>query len=528
MKKLPIILILVIFMLPIVLAVGINNPNIPGIIDQWLPKTGGRMIGDIDMNNNTIFNSLFVNSTFMNWTLIDFTAITNPVWVNKTGDTMTGDLNVTGTSYLDGAEISDGVITAINITATDVLEGKGTIIGGQTYDVMKAAGFTINPLTFVSYTGSVPVAFHKYTINADGPQQYFIKGRVNATITDETGFVGDNLRPVEEDDALGGFIFGGIDLANRSGTSNAAGIRAYVDGTVVNGKVPGRLEFETADETTGTLTDRMIIGESGRIGVGTDPSYYPSSRLTMRTEIGDGTFENGLLIQNPSTTIGTATGIIFRVYGGTTLNKANMGIVAESTATNGRGILHFLMDDYDGSNVMDIAGESVMRLDYNGNLEIDGNLDVTKNITGNQIYGEMWWHNETGITLTFGVANTWYPIFFDEAEELNGFSFIGGIEESSNLTSQVAGLYDVTHRMTGSGDNNHIYTSTILVNGLDYSHKCHDHKKLSAGGDETPMGSSCYVRLAVGDTITTGVRDRDSTSSGNYYSGMLNLERIGD
>ncbi len=161
-----------------------------------------------------------------------------------------------------------------------------------------------------------------------------------------------------------------------------------------------------------------------------------------------------------------------------------------------------------------------------GNLNVIGDVNITGNFLGNQYYGEMWYHNHTGTTLAFDTQNLFYPMYFTNSTELNGFSYVGGFLSSSNLTTQVSGLYKATYRLSGSGQNNHIYFSTVLINGVE-QHKCGDHKKMAAGGDIVPMGNSCFIRLSIGDTIAVAVADYTGIGNGDYYSGNLNLVRIG-
>jgi len=159
-------------------------------------------------------------------------------------------------------------------------------------------------------------------------------------------------------------------------------------------------------------------------------------------------------------------------------------------------------------------------------LNVVGDANITGNMTTNQYYGEMWYHNHTGTTLTFE-DTVWNPLYFTNADMLNGFTFTGGFMESSNLTAQVGGRYKADYRLSGSGQNNHIYHSIIMINGIEQE-KCGDHKKMAAGGDLIPMGHSCFIDLNVGDTIAVAVRDYGGSGTGDYYSSNINLVRIGD
>jgi len=161
-----------------------------------------------------------------------------------------------------------------------------------------------------------------------------------------------------------------------------------------------------------------------------------------------------------------------------------------------------------------------------GNLNVIGDLNITGNITGNQIYGEMYEHNHTGTTLTFS-DGVWNRLYFSNNGLLNGFTYTGGFMTVSNLTAQVSGVYKANYRLSGSGQNNHIYHSTIMINSIAQD-KCGDHKKMSAGGDIVPMGHSCLIELNAGDDVQIAVMDYGASGDGDYYSGNLNLVRIGN
>ena len=167
-----------------------------------------------------------------------------------------------------------------------------------------------------------------------------------------------------------------------------------------------------------------------------------------------------------------------------------------------------------------------MKLDVSGDTRITGNLSVAGNFTGNQIHGEMWYHNHTATQINFAVQYANYTMWLDNAEELNGFSHETASGVGSNLTAQVGGLYSANWLAGGDGQNNHIYVGSIFVNGIAED-KCEDHKKMSAGEDITSLDGSCHIRLSTGDVLTIEISDWSGTGTGNYYFGNLNLVRIG-
>lgn len=83
-------------------------------------------------------------------------------------------------------------------------------------------------------------------------------------------------------------------------------------------------------------------------------------------------------------------------------------------------------DDNDPDNLVEL-----MRLDENG-------LNVTGNITGNQIYGEVWFQNTTNpksVNLT--TKNTWFDVDGLNRGNNNGFDFNGNV----TLDTTVSGVY---------------------------------------------------------------------------------------
>lgn len=160
-------------------------------------------------------------------------------------------------------------------------------------------------------------------------------------------------------------------------------------------------------------------------------------------------------------------------------------------------------------------------------LLVEGNVTITKNLTTNLHYGEMYYHNHEATELNFAVDGRYYNMYMDTADNLNGFSYVGGVATNSSLTAQVDGLYKATYSAIGDGQNNHIYISSVFVNQVNQEN-CDAHRKMTAGGDVVTMVGDCFIRLSIDDEVTLRVADVGSTGTGNYYGANLNLLRIGD
>ena len=162
-----------------------------------------------------------------------------------------------------------------------------------------------------------------------------------------------------------------------------------------------------------------------------------------------------------------------------------------------------------------------------GKVNIDSDLNVSGNFTGNQIYGGMWYHNHTATQLNFAVDGTYYNMFMSNATHLNGFSYQGGFNQLSNLTAQIGGVYKVDYMSSGDGQNNHAYYTSVFINGVNQDN-CESHHKMSAGGDIITQSGNCFIELDVSDVVEVKTANIGHSGTGNYYSANLNVVRMGD
>lgn len=141
------------------------------------------------------------------------------------------------------------------------------------------------------------------------------------------------------------------------------------------------------------------------------------------------------------------------------------------------------------------------------------------------IYAEMFYHNHTETELEF-VEGVEYILFMYN-NSMVGFTYQGGFMVPSNLTALNTGIYKVTYMSSGSGQNNHIYFSSIFVNGIDKPN-CESHHKMAAGDDVITQTGHCLVRLDSGDVVDLRVTDATGDGVGKYWGSNLVLIRVGD
>jgi Chaperone of endosialidase len=175
--------------------------------------------------------------------------------------------------------------------------GLGTTTPGAVVDIHNASSLLI---------------LNTYRNDAAGSSVFFQKSR-SATIGTNT--------IVQNGDAIGSVYFNG---ANGTGYSEAALIRGSVDGTPgATNDMPGRLQFYTTPDGSGTLTERMRITNGGFVFINTT-SNFSADKMCLAF----GTAENGFGIRDNNDTSG-ATFAVFR-----NSTNAICGSVTRVTTTN--------------------------------------------------------------------------------------------------------------------------------------------------------------------------------------------------
>lgn len=165
------------------------------------------------------------------------------------------------TDLIERMRVSSAGQLLIGSTTARVIEVAGTNAAGTTL------GIQIESLNTGAYAGLSSI-FHSTTA-ALGPTLYLARTRGNTIGASTIVQSGDNL--------------GGIRWAGGDGTdirTPAAEITASVDGIPGADDMPGRLIFSTTADGAASLTERMRIDSSGKVGIGTSS---PSAKLHVST-----------------------------------------------------------------------------------------------------------------------------------------------------------------------------------------------------------------------------------------------------
>jgi len=300
----------------------------------------------------------------------------------------------------------------------------------------------------------------------------------------------------------------------------------------VYGTWSGALQYGTGllSYAIGTHSFVRLSGGAGYIGNITNGRAI-NVGAPIQDALNKGTIinNNGVYIANQGNSFVTnAYGIYLNEVSGATSKNYNIYLAGAGESLledNGKWTFGTGGDSsiyYNGSDM--IINPKVVG---SGKLIVEGDLDVTGNITGNNHYGGMWYHNHTGTSLNFAVDGTFYQHFFVNSTHNNGFNFEGGFGIPSNLTVQVSGMYQINYMVSGDGQNNHAYFTSVYVNEINKDN-CENHHKMSAGGDVITQSGTCLLRLNAGEKLSLRTADIGGTGTGNYYSSNLDVYRVGN
>lgn len=182
-------------------------------------------------------------------------------------------------------------------------------------------------------------------------------------------------------------------------------------------------------------------------------------------------------------------------------------------------VLSWGIDSGELDELCDVDGSILYK-----NATLNGNWSCASVPIGiTESFGEAWYHNHTATPLSFDVDGLFYNLTFKESTT-KGFVFS---DAEDSLTASVSGWYKVCYMASGDGQNNHMYFTTVVLNGATQD-KCGSHKKMAAGGDIVTMVGCCVIELNADDELKLATADIGGTGAGNYYSSNLNLVRIGD
>mgnify|MGYP003132098603 FL=1 len=308
-------------------------------------------------------------------TLLELESATPVLTLDATTDNATLRLDANAAThnsiieFYQGGSAKGSINFAHNSTAAD--EELRLFMGGASNRVMTILGSgkvgigTNDPtglLEIYSETNNRPnlyITNHSTTADDEGGNIVFRKG---------DGPIGGTQANLTDNDIVGDIFFEGLDVSDDTWTE-AAIIRARINGTPGTDDMPGELAFYTNSGTT-TATQKMCILSNGNVGIGTtDPVVklqIGNSGLTIDAEQG---YTNTVAITGDSGAI--ATTAILQFGDNEDTNSRQFAIANGARAdgsgdpTQQQGSLFFCSGNPVNQDPMgdDSAGNTIMTLD---------------------------------------------------------------------------------------------------------------------------------------------------------------------
>ena len=155
------------------------------------------------------------------------------------------------------------------------------------------------------------------------------------------------------------------------------------------------------------------------------------------------------------------------------------------------------------------------------NLQVN-HINSSGNFTGNQIYANIRFHNDSGITIDLTTSEVYKPIFGYNVTKMNGFNFNG-----TALNTIISGNYESDWGVSFGGNANEQHGFDVLVNSNPQD--CHGHRTITTGNAIGVVSIPCVISLITGDNVTSEVRDEaGAVTNPTFIEASLYLMRIGD
>ncbi len=403
-----------------------------------------------------------------------------------------------------------------------------------------AEGTTANPKLYIADDGDVGIE------TSSPSEKLTIQGTANTNILINSTGADSNVQFILQNDVQDWRI------GNRGGVSDKFIIRDHTNSVDV-------MSIEV-----GANANSLYIDADGNVGVGTNsPSdlfHVSGSNKAIRiTNTADGSGNYWRLVANAdnSFSIKDSSDSKISIAGGSGSNNAikidSSGKVGIGTSTplsplhisstgsqklrlqRGTGQIYFQMNsNQDDFWITNSSGSTYLRIDNTGKVGIGTTTPQNKlNVIGsfnqtsgnsyiNNIYGGMWFYDETGYAMTLN--DTYQTITgFDMANHLNGFTNLTG---GKLQLTEASGIYEVHWEIDFSGTNLHTYRGKIFVNNIEQNNTA-DITIGEATGDINLDGFG-FIDLNRNDNVTIRIRDVGDTTSATIYNGNIIIKRVGN
>lgn len=390
----------------------------------------------------------------------------NAVEFRAEGATHTAKIKTDGAGAIFGTITSGYLLLTTNDNERARFDSAGNFVVGLGADgvaTFNAGALTPRLQLHGTDAGTSTLASARHSADASGANIYLAKSR-HASAGSHT--------IVQINDA-----FGTVNFAGSNGASfiTAAAIRGESDGTPgASNDMPGRIVFLTVADGSGTLTERMRIDSSGRVGIGLTPAG------TAWLEIVAGTTSKAALA------LAAGTNLTSAVAGAVEFDGVQLYNTLDTSS--GRGAVpveQYVHLTADGSTISTIANF----------FGATSNISLVANA---YYYIEIfcWFLNTTSGTVTWTLTNSAAPT----SQNIHfTMSPVAGIVAPPGTATQLEGAYSIdataakaftTGTLTTAVDH-YAFFRIWLKNGTGTSLKIQATKNV--GGTITPRLNSYWV-----------------------------------
>lgn len=268
-----------------------------------------------------------------------------------------------------------------------------------------------------------------------------------------------------------------------------------------------------------TATNQLILCE-GEIGIGKIPTTALDIIGTITTDSHQTSAEWELAYDHISTTGGSHTWLnqpllttSSPIFAGATIDGVIVGLV--------------------GDGEVGVLGKPDLMVLSTTGVTLDGNLNITGNFTGNQIYGEFYNYSSvlTPANQEINLAGVYYNWTGNASVgNLNGFTFSANSKAKGGnmLTAQVRGEYKFSFAMSFLSETaGGLFGFSIAENSDQMAHRnCYSRREA-----KTEVGSvsvTCIMDLMVGSNLSIMIENENADRDINIHTANLNVVRVGN
>jgi hypothetical protein len=244
------------------------------------------------------YDATNADSAYTGWTIVD-EAVTGTQSVSVTYTNRFGNTTIDGTLTTAAINMS-GALSITNTTDTTSTATGALLVSGGVGIAKKLTLGSATTHTQSNAFGQGDISIDKDVYSTIGVFSHdATDGNFPAIVLGRSGGTKASQVVVTTTQTLGGLFFTGWDGVNAT-YRTAASIRAFADGTVSSGIVPGALSFRTAN-ASGTETERIRISSGGATTITGTLNVTSDTTLTRLYAGGGNT-------NWPTTTIASTTG----------------------------------------------------------------------------------------------------------------------------------------------------------------------------------------------------------------------------